>query len=88
MSNFIRLSLLCILGLVAQVGCGTKLNDTRTVQVEPAEEKLIIADPAYRDQSVTVTWNANETPINIYLFLEKDQEAASQRSRSAKLPDC
>jgi hypothetical protein len=39
---------------------------------------LIIADPASRDQSVTVTWNADGTPIDIYLFLEKDQKAASQ----------
>jgi hypothetical protein len=72
------LSLLCLLGLLAQAGCGKKLNDDRTVQVEPAEEKLIIADPASRDQSVTVTWNADGTPVNIYLFLERDQRAASE----------
>ncbi len=72
------LSLLCLLGLLTQAGCGKKLNDARTVPVEPGEEKLIIADPASRDQSVTVTWNADGTPINIYLFLEKDQKAASE----------
>lgn len=70
--------LLCLLGLLTQAGCAKKLNDARVVQVEPAEEKLIIADPASRDQTVTVTWNADGTPINIYLFLEKDQKAASQ----------
>jgi hypothetical protein len=63
---------------LTQAGCGKKLNDARVVQVEPAEEKLIIADPASRDQTVTVTWNADGLPINIYLFLEKDQKAASQ----------
>src|SRR6266852_4588563 len=73
-----KLSLLCLLGLLTQAGCGKKLNDARTVPVEPGEEKLIIADPVSRDQSVTVTWNADGTPINIYLFLEKDQKAASE----------
>src|SRR6266849_9342393 len=73
-----KLSWLCALSLLAQAGCAKKLNDDRIVQVEPAEEKLIIADPASRDQSVTVTWNADGTPIDIYLFLEKDQKAASQ----------
>jgi hypothetical protein len=72
------LSWLYVLGLLTQAGCAKKLNDARVVQVEPAEEKLIIADPASRDQTVTVTWNADGTPINIYLFLEKDQKAASQ----------
>ncbi len=71
-------SLLCMLALLTQTGCGKKLNDDRIVQIEPAEEKLIIADPASRDQSVTVTWNADGTPIDISLFLEKDQKAASQ----------
>jgi hypothetical protein len=73
-----RLSLLCVLGLFAQAGCGKKLNDVRIVQVEPGEEKLIIADPVSRDQSVTVTWNADGSPIIIYLFLERDQKAASE----------
>src|SRR5438105_10308928 len=73
-----RRSWLCVLVLLAQAGCGKKLNDDRIVQVEPAEEKLIIADPASRDQSVTVTWNADGTPIDIYLFLENDQKVASQ----------
>src|SRR5437867_12254889 len=73
-----RLSWLGVLVLLAQAGCGKKLNDDRIVQVEPAEERLIIADPASRDQSVTVTWNADGTPIDIYLFLEKDQKAASR----------
>jgi hypothetical protein len=68
----------CLLGLLTQAGCAKKLNDARVVQVEPAEEKLIIADPAARDQTVTVTWNADGTPTNIYLFLERDQKAASQ----------
>ena len=78
MRNLTRLSLLCLLALAAQAGCGKKLNDDRIVPIEPAEEKLIIADPASRDQGVTVTWNADGTPIDIYLFLEKDQKAASQ----------
>src|SRR2546430_3779077 len=73
-----RLSWLSVLVLLAQAGCGKKLNDDRIVQVEPAEERLIIADPASRDQSVTVTWNADGTPIDIYLFLENDQKVASQ----------
>jgi hypothetical protein len=73
-----RISWLCLLVFLAQAGCAKKLNDARVVQVEPAEEKLIIADPASRDQNVTVTWNADGTPIDIYLFLEKDQKAASQ----------
>jgi hypothetical protein len=69
---------LYLLVLLVSAGCSKKLNDARVVQVEPAEEKLIIADPASRDQTVAVTWNADGTPINIYLFLEKDQKAASQ----------
>jgi hypothetical protein len=79
MSSLVRgSSLLCMLVFVAQTGCARKLNDARTVQVEPGEEKLIIAEPVSRDQNVSVTWNADGMPIDIYLFLEKDQKAASQ----------
>src|SRR5262249_3212907 len=68
----------CIVAFLAQAGCQKKLSDDRTIQVEPGEEKLIIADPASRDQGVSVSWNSTGTPVSVYLFLEKDQQAASE----------
>jgi len=81
-----RFSLLWLLVLVAQSGC-KKLNDNRTVEIEPGEEKLIIADPVSRDQSVTVSWDSEGSPVSVYLFLEKDQKAASDAITLGKASD-
>jgi predicted glutamine amidotransferase len=87
MSSLIRRSsLLCMLVLLTQPGC-KKLNDDRFVEVEPGEEKLIIADPASRDQSVTVSWDSEGAPVNVYLYLEKDQKAASDAIALGKNSD-
>jgi hypothetical protein len=86
MSLIRRSSLLCLLVLLAQPGC-KKLNDDRIVDIEPGEEKLIIADPVSRDQSVTVSWNSEGSPVNIYLFLEKDQKVASDAITVGKASD-
>jgi hypothetical protein len=64
--------------ILPQAGCQKKLNDERTVVVEPGEEKLIIADPASRDQAVNVSWNSSGTPVSVYLYLEKDQKEAAK----------
>lgn len=87
MSNLIRRSsLLCLLVLLTQPGC-KKLNDDRTVEIEPGEEKLIIADPVSRDQSVTVSWDSEGSAVNVYLFLEKDQKTASDAITLGKKSD-
>jgi hypothetical protein len=78
--------LLCLVVLLTQPGC-KKLNDDRIVDIEPGEEKLIIADPASRDQNVTVSWDSEGAAVNIYLFLEKDQKTASDAITLGKKSD-
>jgi hypothetical protein len=57
------------------VGC-SKLHEERTVQVAPGEERTLVIDAPKRDQKVQVDFSSPGVAVNVYVLLEKDDQAA------------
>jgi hypothetical protein len=74
----------CSLALVLIVGCGSRLNQERTVSVEFGEERILEIDPPSGEQKVRVQVTASGTPVSVYCFLKKHQAEAEKAIRAAK----
>jgi hypothetical protein len=80
--------LICALLLLAPAGCGRgsfSYEKTLTVEGSDAFQAQTVDAPA-RDQKVTVTVSSATAPVNVYLVLEKDREAAQESLRYEKSP--
>jgi hypothetical protein len=66
---------LLVLVLLGSSGC-QRLNHEATVQVEPTGVQSTIISAPRSDQKVAVDVSSPGAPVNVYVVLEKDEEAA------------
>jgi hypothetical protein len=83
---------LCLRGfLLAAVlavlpGCGQRLNYETTVHLSDGDVQLVLVDPPRSEQNVTVTATSSSSPVDVYLVLDKDKEAAKQTLLDRRKP--
>jgi hypothetical protein len=77
---------LVVAGVSLLVGCQSKLNVERSVQFEIGQLRTIEVDAPKYEQTVAVTVTA-DTPVDLYVFLRKNQEAAEQDIAFGKKSD-
>ncbi len=75
MHGIVRRSLCFLASAVLLAGC-QKLDYEQTLKMEAGDVKSFPVDPPRSEQKVTVTVTSTIAPVNVYLVLEKDQEAA------------
>jgi hypothetical protein len=73
------------LSFLAAGGC-QRLNYETTVQVAPSEIEVRTIDPPRREQKVTVTFQSSGPPVDVYVTLEGDREAAKDALLNGKKP--
>jgi hypothetical protein len=61
--------------MVLAAGCG-KINVERTMSLDGGEFKVISVDPPRSEQKISVTVNSSGAPIDAYVVLEGDENAA------------
>jgi hypothetical protein len=61
--------------IVLAAGCG-KINYEKTMVVEGGDFMAISVDPPRFEQKISVTVNSSGAPIDVYVVLEGDQNAA------------
>jgi hypothetical protein len=71
--------------LITLVGCRARLNDERTVAVDPGTTQYITVDPIAREQTVKVAATSANGQFNIYFFLEKDKTTVEKEAMTGKL---
>jgi hypothetical protein len=67
-------------------GCNRPLHFDRTLSMGPGDVKSFSVDPPRREQKVTVSFKSTETPVDVYVLLDKDLEAASNAIQNFKAP--
>src|SRR5262249_7213317 len=90
-TGFMRWSrlLLCallVLPPVGLAGCRRSFSYEKTLTVEAGAYETQTVDPPTREQKVTVTVSGATAPVNVYLVLEKDRQAAEDSLRLEKAP--
>src|SRR5262245_432385 len=77
--------LLAILFL-ALPGCGQKLDYESSMQLDAGDVQWISIDSPKREQRVSVTVTSSGSPVDVYVVLGKDKEAAKQALLDTKKP--
>lgn len=80
---------ICIIStclILSLAGCNSSVNFERTLSVGPGDVPSFSVDPPRREQKVTVSFKSTETPVDIYVTLDKDLEAASKAIQNYKVP--
>lgn len=69
-----KVAVLALTGLVALAGCQmkSKLNDQRTASLERGLLYSFEVPAVNFEQTVTVTFDAGDAPVDVYLALDKD----------------
>jgi hypothetical protein len=76
-----------VLPLLVSAGClRQRLDVDLTLQVEPGKIIPRIIDAPRADQNVTLTVDAADAPVNVYLVLAKDSEADADAMLSGMRP--
>jgi hypothetical protein len=68
--------LLCLVALASALGCGPKLDQQWTFEVNQDQNEQKILDPVRKEQKIKIDVHATGGPIDIFVFLEKNQTAA------------
>jgi hypothetical protein len=81
-----------VLGLLAWAallltGCASRLNDNRTVTIEPQSTHEVIYSAPKQDQKVTIEVSSQGVPVNAYLVLEKEKGAAKSALDANRAPE-
>jgi hypothetical protein len=71
--------------LLALSGC-TRLSYETTIQLGAGEVQSLSIDPPRREQKVSVTVTSSAAPVDVYVVLEKDKEAAKEALLDHKKP--
>jgi hypothetical protein len=78
----------CLLAalFLALSGCGQRLNYETTVQLGDGEVQSLSIEPPKTEQKVSVVVTSPASPIDAYIVLDKDKEAAKQALLDRKKP--
>jgi hypothetical protein len=71
--------------LLVLPGC-QKLNYETTVQLGDGDVQLVLVDPPRSEQKVHITAASSGSPVDVYVVLDKDKEAAKQALLDGKKP--
>ena len=66
--------------LTSSLGCGPKLDEKWTFELESFKNEQKILDPIRSPQKIKVDVHATGGPIDIYVFLEKNKVAAEKEA--------
>jgi hypothetical protein len=75
-----------LLVLAGTAGCQSKLKFEKTVQVDSGQQRSFPIDAPRYDQTVVVTLTA-DVPIDVYVYLEKNEAAAEKSMTFGKPSD-
>ncbi len=59
-------------------GCNKALNHQKTITVGPGEIKSFSVDAPRQNQKVTVAFKSSNTPVDVFIVLEKDFDIATK----------
>src|SRR5438552_193693 len=79
----VRLSLLLALSVP---GCQWPLNYEKTAQMSVGDVQVFPVEAPKRDQKIAVAVSSSNGPVNVYVVLEKDQEAAKRALLDGRKP--
>ena len=75
-----------LLLLVLAAGCQAPLNFEKTVQLGAGDVQAFPVDAPRREQKVSVAVTSSNSPLDVYIVLEKDQEATKQALLAYRKP--
>ncbi len=78
--------LLLTLVVLSLAGCNRRLSFERTLSMGPGDVSSFVVDAPRGEQKVVVTFTCDNSPVDVYLALEPDLEAASKAIRDFKAP--
>lgn len=81
----LRRSLLTLVLLVL-AGCGQRLDYETTVDLDEGQVQSLSIDAPKREQKASVTATSSTAPINVYVVLDKNKEAAKQALLDRRQP--
>ncbi|HEX3313880.1 MAG TPA: hypothetical protein VHR72_03260 [Gemmataceae bacterium] len=70
--------LFCLVALTSALGCGPKLDQTWTFDIDSSKNEMKILDPIRTAQKIKVDVHATGGPIDVSVFLEKNRNAAEK----------
>ena len=73
----LRIGLVC-----GGTGCQARLNFEKTLGLDRNQVETLAVDAPTREQKIVVTITSSACPVDVYVVLEKDQEAATQALES------
>ena len=77
--------LACLATLLS--GCGPRLSDQRDLTLEISEIAAIPIDPINRAQTIRVTANSPDAPIDVHVYLQEHEEAIERKITLGKPPE-
>jgi hypothetical protein len=75
-----------VLALAASACYRTILNVEKTFDLGPGDIHEVIVSPAKSEQKIKVELTASPNPVSVFVFLEKDREAAKHDIETHKKP--
>jgi hypothetical protein len=82
-----RLVLVMIACLVlTNTGCNRRLNFHRSLTMGPGDVRSFSVEAPRSEQKVTFHFSSSEVPVDVYVALEKDIDAASSAIQNYKAP--
>ncbi len=77
----VRALTLVLLGIV---GCGKAKLDMESLFEVPVEGKSFKVDPIKSEQNIQVTGTATQAPVNVYVYLDKNEAAVEKEIMTLK----
>ena len=74
----LRRNLWLVLCVAMIPACRTRLNDERTVNLDPAKTVTLRIEPVNREQKVKVEAKSAEIPFDLYIYLKEDELEAEK----------
>ncbi|CAN5438669.1 hypothetical protein BH10PLA2_BH10PLA2_09750 [soil metagenome] len=72
--------------VLTTAGCNRRLNFERSLTMGPGDVRSFSVEAPRVQQKVTITFSSSEVPVDVYVALEKDIEAASSALQNYKAP--
>ena len=68
-------------------GCGPKLAGQRDLALEVGDIRAIPIDPITREQVIKITASSPDTPINVHVYLQENEEEIERKITFGKPPE-
>lgn len=81
-----RFGVLCVCIILIAAGCQSRLKIEKTITLEVGQISTIEIDPPRYDQTIAIAVSA-DVPVDVFVYLTKNQEAAERDINLAKKSD-